>query len=275
VLARSDYEGNLEISFNLGYFCNTCSGKCWFENVRITPAEELIDEDNTWRFLAIVVTEAGIDVHDKEENRRIKLSHKMSRAERQAILRSLRGFERDLNADAEGLFNADVSVIESTLKLTEFSKGGCGYYVSGSSAAAYIKRMGIDISSYDHVIMIACLPSLPANYYGLGGGRIDEMRGFSFIFHANADQYVDYLNGYRENSWPSAIYTHEFMHSVEWLSNTLGLPVPSVDGERPGYSGAFEYRDWYRDFMHRRIYCGGGAAGLDSRIWSVRPSLFD
>ena len=35
-----------------------------------------------------------------------------------------------------------------------------------------------------------------------------------------------------------------------------------------------EYRAWYRDFMHKNIASDSGKAGVDLRIWSLRPSAF-
>ena len=274
VLGRSDENGNIAVSFNLGYFFNTCSGTAWFENVRFTPAENYASDENTWRFLAVLLTETGIDTVDNEEKRLIKLSHKMSAAERSAIKKSLRGFERDFNADAEGLCRASVDILESAVKCTDYTKTGAGYTITGPSAYAYLCEIGVDVSQYDHVIMIACQPGLPVKYYGLGGLPIHGKIGFSFILHADIASSLQYLNGKREGAWPSAIYVHEFLHSIESCSNSLGLPVPAIDGERPGYEDKEEYRAWYRDFMHKNITSDGGKAGVDPRIWSLRPSAF-
>lgn len=274
VLGRSDENGNISVSFNLGYFFNTCSGTAWFENVCFTPADNYAGDENKWRFLAVLLTETSIDVVDAEEKRRIKLSHKMSAAEKSAIKKSLRGFEKDFNEDAEGLFSASVDIVESAVKCSDYTKTGAGYTITGPSAYAYLNEIGVDISSYDHVIMIACQPGLPVKYYGLGGLRIHGKIGFSFILHTDISNCIHYLNGKREGSWPSAIYVHEFLHSIESCSNSLGLPVPAVDGDRFGYPDEEEFRAWYKDFMHKRLTQNGETLGVDPRIWRLRPSAF-
>jgi hypothetical protein len=273
-LGRSDENGNISVSFNLGYFFNTCSGTAWFENICFTPADNYAGDENKWRFLAVLLTETSIDVVDAEEKRRIKLSHKMSAAEKSAIKKSLRGFEKDFNEDAEGLFSASVDIVESAVKCSDYTKTGAGYTITGPSAYAYLNEIGVDISSYDHVIMIACQPGLPVKYYGLGGLPIHGKIGFSFILHTDISNCIHYLNGKREGSWPSAIYVHEFLHSIESCSNSLGLPVPAVDGDRFGYPDEEEFRAWYKDFMHKRLTQNGETLGVDPRIWRLRPSAF-
>ena len=274
VLGRSDDMGALEVSLNLGYNFNTCTGEAWFENINVTPAADYTSGKNTWRFLAVVVTDTGIDTIDRDTARHVKLSHQMSPAERAAIKKSLSCFKTDLSKDAGGLFDVDVDLVEMSAKCTEYTKTNVGYTITAPSAREYLRKNGIDISGYDHVIMIACLPSLPAKYYGLGGSCIDGKIGYSFVLHTNADKYIEYLNGRWDGMWAPAIYVHEFLHSIEATSRALGLEVPKVDGERFGYSDRNEWREWYRDFIRKELKVGGKQLGVDPRIWKLRPSVF-
>ena len=275
VLGRSDESGVLEVSFNLGYYFNTCSGTAWFENLRFISTERYFNGDNTWRFLAVILRDTGIDTLDPDTGERIRLSHKPSVAERDALKNSLRGFERDLTKDAEGLFRVKVDIVEPTAKCDSYTKNGFGYTLTAPSAREYLAENGIDISGYDHVIMIACLPELPANYFGLGGLCIDGKIGYSFVLHRDVQNCIEYLNGRRPGSrWPSALYVHEFFHSIEACSRALGLDIPEVDGAREGYSDREEYRDWYRDFIKKNIGKSGEKRGADPRLWRLRPSLF-
>ena len=274
VLGRSDDAGNLMVSLNLGYTFNTCCGSAWFENFRFTPAERYVKGGNTWRFLAVLVTESGIETYDEESERYLSLSHTMSEAERTAIRQSLYNFERDFTRDGEGLIGAKVDILELRAKCTAYTKSDIGYLISGPDACRYLEDNGVRIEAYDHVFMIVCQPSLPVKYYGLGGLPIKNRVGFSFILHADVENSLHYLSGKRENSWPSAIYMHEFLHSIESCANSLGLPVPMVDGERSGYADLDEYRLWYHDFIHNKIEGNQRGRGVDSRILRLRPSLF-
>ena len=274
VLGRSDNAGNLMVSLNLGYTFNTCSGSAWFENIRFTVAERYTKEDNTWRFLAVLVTESGIETYDEESGQYLSLSHTMSEAERTVLRQSLYQFERDFTRDGEGLISAKVDILETREKCTAYSKTDVGYLISGPDACRYLEDNGVRIEAYDHVFMIVCQPSLPVKYYGLGGLPIKNRVGFSFILHADVENSLHYLSGKRENSWPSAIYMHEFLHSIESCANSLGLPVPMVDGERSGYADLDEYRLWYHDFIHNKIHGNPTGSGVDSRILRLRPSLF-
>lgn len=103
IVGRSDAKGILSVSMNLGYYSNTCTGTAWFENIRITPASEYNTGDNTWKFLAVILTETGIDVMDNDTNRRVKLSHEMSSKEKSAIKKSLNAFAEDFTNDADAL----------------------------------------------------------------------------------------------------------------------------------------------------------------------------
>lgn len=274
VLGRSDENGILTVSFNLGYYSNTCSGKAWFDSVRFTPADSITKGENRWRFLAVILTNTGLDTIDKDTGERISLSHKMSNSEICAIKKSLIDFEADLSKDAEGLFTISVDTIVSDTLCTDYTKNSWGYTITNADAASYLENIGVDVSLYDHVIVIAAQPSLPARYYGLGGMNIHQGIGYSFVLHTNVEHYVEYLNGRQDGGWPPAIYIHEFLHSVEALSNALGLNVPLLDSAYPGYTSENEWRAWYYDYMHKKINSMGKIEGIDPRVWRLRPSLF-
>ena len=272
VLGRSDEEGRLWVSFNLGYTFNTCSGCAWFENVRFQPILPTRNHKNTWRFLAVIVSESGIDT--EHEGSRLCLSHSMSEQERHLIRKSLYDFERDFCEDGEGLVDCKVDILELRKKCTAYTKADIGYLISGPDACRYLEENGVCIEKYDHVFMIVFQPSLPANYFGLGGLPIKGSVGFSLILHADANNSLHYLSGKRENTWIPTIYMHEFLHSIERCANALRLPVPMVDGDRFGYPEVDEYRLWYRDFIHNRLWKNGKNHGVDARIWQLRPSRF-
>ena len=271
VLGRSDSEGRLFVSCNLGYYFNTCSGSAWFENFRFTEIPKK-NEKTTWRFLAVILTESGIDTVD--EGKRLCLSHSMTEEEILLIRKSLRNFEKDFREDGEGLVDAEVDILELRSKCTAYSKSDMGYHISAPLACRFLEENGVYIEKYDHVFMIVFQPSLPASYFGLGGLPIKGRVGFSFILHTDVNSSLHYLSGKRENSWVSTIYMHEFLHSIESLSNALSLPVPAIDGERFGYADRDEYRLWYRDFIHNRIMRDGKRHGVDARLWQLRPTLF-
>lgn len=276
IVGRSDAQGILSVSMNLGYYSNTCTGTAWFENIRVTPAAEYKTGDNTWKFLAVVLTETGIDVMDNDTNRRVKLSHEMSSKEISAIKKSLNAFAKDFTNDADGLFKVEVDIVESDVKCTNYTKDGNGYSISASAAYTYLEKNNIDIAGYDHVIMITCLPSLPASYYGLGGTFIDGKVGFSFVLHTDVNYCVEYLNGKYEGLWPSAVYIHEFLHCIESYSDALNLEIPVLhDGEKYGYTDKEEWREWYTDYIHKDVVKNGKKVGVDPQIWKLRPSLFN
>lgn len=274
MIVRSDAQGILNVSMNLGYYSNTCTGTAWFENIQVTPASEYGEKNANWKFLAVILTDTGIDVTDQDTHQRIKLSHTLSSVEINAIRNSLTSFEKDFTKDADGLFQVSVDIVESDAKCTSYTKDGNGYSVSAASAYAYLKENNIDITGYDHVIMITCLPSLPANYYGLGGTFIEGMTGFSFIIHTDVQFCIDYLTGKYDNLWPSAVYIHEFLHSIESYSAKLGFEIPTLhDAEKYGYTDKEEWRAWYQDYIHKNVTANGEKIGVDPQVWRIRPSL--
>lgn len=169
-----------------------------------------------------------------------------------------------------------MDIVESDAKCTSYTKDSNGYSVNADAAYTYLEKNNIDIAGYDHVIIITCLPSLPASYYGLGGTFIDGKVGFSFVLHTDVNYCVEYLNGKYEGLWPSAVYIHEFLHYIESYSDTLNLEIPVLhDGEEYGYTDKEEWREWYTDYIHKDIAKNGKKVGVDPQIWRLRPSLFN
>jgi len=275
ILGRTDNEGKIYVSFNLGYTCNACIGTAWFENIRFIPMDKLNFHDNTWRFLAVIVRESELDTFDESLNENIHLEHQMSIDEINAIRDSLYRFEEDFNIDAEGLFNVKVDILETSVKFKDYTKISMGYTASAPSSRKYLEEVGVDILSYDHIIMIISQPSLSASYFGLGGINIKGQVGYSFILHLNINDSIQYLKNEQKESWSSAIYIHEFLHSIESLSKSLNFEVPMVDGDRFNYPSDQEYRLWYKDFIHNNIVVDGKRLGVDPRIFKLRPSLLN
>ncbi len=274
VIGKSDKNGELSLSLNLGYFSNTVLGDAWFENIRIERAKDIASYSE-WRFLAVLITNTGIDTFDEELNARITLSHKMSDEEKSELRGSLLEFERTLSADSEGLFGVKLDIIESSMLCSDYTKCGCGYTITVESAYDYLKTMGIDLSEYDHIFFVTCLPDLPATYYGLGGLFMKGKVGYSFVLHRDVQHYLDYLRRKGGWEWPPAVYAHEFLHSIENYSASLGYKLPSIhDGKEFGYSDAEEWREWYRDYIRKDVIRDGVRKGVEPLIWRLPPRLF-
>ncbi len=275
VIGKSGKNGELSLSLNLGYFSNTVLGTAWFENIRVERATDMAGYSD-WHFLAVLLTNTGIDTFDGELNARLTLSHQMSDDEIATLRNSLVEFENTLTNDGEGLFGVSLDIIECSRLCDDYTRCECGYTVTAESAYAYLQNQGIDLSGYDHIFMISCLPGLPATYYGLGGLFIKGKVGFSFVLHRDVSHYLDYLNRKEGWEWPPAVYVHEFLHSIENYSASLGCALPSIhDGEQFGYTDREEWHGWYRDYIRKAVKQDGAHKGVEPLIWHLPPRLFN
>lgn len=275
--ARSNEDGTLEVSLNLGFTANCCSGTAWFDNITVTPATDFKAPDNTWRFLAVILSDTGINTKDADTGKRVKANHTMSEEELEVLKQSFADCEEQFNADAEGLFTVDYDVVVCDTKFTDYTKNDVdSYTMNNTTAYHFLKDNGIDIEGYDHVTVITCLPGLPVNYYGLGGSMIEGAVGYSFIIHTDSQYMIHYLRGEYEDTWPVAAYVHEFLHSIETYSSALGFEMPLIHNYQDyHYSEEEEHRAFYRDLIHNRIEYNGELVGVDPIVWALKPSLFN
>ena len=105
------------------------------------------------------------------------------------------------------------------------------------------------------------------DYYGTG---------FSNIRLPNSSKNYIYKYDYRINTFPEEVLLHEFLHSLERMSEECGYEVPALhDYQKYGYkeNPISGQKDWYDDYMNKNIKNGNGdLIGLPSQIYTIKPA---
>lgn len=269
VLGFSDAEGNLPFDLNLGGSgSQTSSGTVWFDNVTYTRTTDRMEADPTWKFLAVILPNTQLDTAT------LHLSYTMEDRHISLIRNALAKLESDLTEISRGKIGAQIDVIVSNKVMDAYEKGDFGYKIAEEAAYTYCLEAGIDISQYDHVYFISCLPDMPANYFGLGGGFISGYTGFSQIYFPS-DEYLSQVMG-GGWYWTSSVFIHEFLHSMETYSDALGYPAAVLhDGEKYRYQEEpNDWREFYTDFINQEIQYQGEKIGIDKRVFTIKPHEF-
>lgn len=277
VVGCSDEEGILNVSMNLGYWSNACTGTAWFENIKVTPAEEFKADDPTWKFLFVVLTNTSLNTYDEDLKKQLNISHKMTDAEYKAICKSITDFEEDLTTKSNGILKAEAAVVKCDTKISDYEKSGNGYYITNSTAWKYVDENNINIDGYDHVFFIISFPKLPRQYFGLGGTFITGDIGFSLIMYGDgATDCTQYCYNITENNWPAGLYVHEFLHSIETYAKKFGYTIPSPDGSGQygyGTENLDGWRKFYMDIVNNKVKYNGTYTGVNPLVWNVPPHL--
>ncbi len=110
---------------------------------------------------------------------------------------------------------------------------------------------------------------------GLAFGGMDYKDiGFSNIRVPNDDKSYIYKYDARVNLFPEEVFIHEFLHTMERISEEYGLEYPLLhDNEKYGYEvqPKLGLKNWYGDFMKKQIELNGTYIGLNPSIYYLKP----
>ncbi|MBQ9765434.1 MAG: hypothetical protein IJW18_04490 [Lachnospiraceae bacterium] len=277
IYCRTDSSGEMVLELNMGDQNNKCTGTAWFENIRIIPFNEYDCNETEWNFLFVIAENSSIDVVDPDTGKHIKSSYSMTDAEAEALIKSIKDFEKDLTDISEGKIQAKVTIVRCEEVISDYSKTESGYWISAKSAYAYLKERNIDVSNYDHVTFIIEDPGMYTEYFGLGGVRIKNNIGYSFIkFGGETTNPTEYCYNVTASSWPAGVYVHEFLHAIEDYAVRLGMKnmLYIHDMEEYNYNSSDGHRKFYGDTINMKVYYEGGYRGADPKVWQLPPSIF-
>ncbi len=273
-VGRTDKDGYITVSLNLGYWSNTCTGTAWFDNVRISKLSDYKTEDKTWNFLAVIMTDTSLNTYDGDLGCTLKLHYEMSDDEVSNLKKHMAEFEKDIPNISGGMMEAKVDVAVCEKNFSKFTKDKAyGYVINAEEGNEYCAECSINPEDYDHVFFILNLPSLPKEYFGLGGTNIIGQTGYSVIIFDGADA----IKGAYESaeSWSPSVYVHEFLHYIENYSRSYGFEIPSIhDAEKFGYKHVCGWRGFYSDFMTKNVVSNGEKLGVEPVIWNAAPHKF-
>lgn len=98
--------------------------------------------------------------------------------------------------------------------------------------------------------------------------------GFSNIRLLNTKSRAIYTYNPMTNTFPDEVFIHEFLHTMERISDEYGFERPVLhDNEKYGYKNNTKegLRQWYSDFMCKRINSSNGTIGLDKKVFAFKP----
>lgn len=103
------------------------------------------------------------------------------------------------------------------------------------------------------------------DYYGIG---------YSNIRLPNSSKSYVYRYDTRINTFPEEVFLHEFLHSLERISEEYGYEIPSLhDSEEYGYKSQklTGLKKWYEDYMNKNIKTSNSYIGLPEEVYTLKP----
>lgn len=98
--------------------------------------------------------------------------------------------------------------------------------------------------------------------------------GFSNIRLPSTKNNSIYIYNSMTNTFPEEVFVHEFLHTLERLSNEYGIERPELhDNEKYGYKEDSKegLKKWYCDYMCKNIKSNNGNIGLDKKVYEYKP----
>ena len=98
--------------------------------------------------------------------------------------------------------------------------------------------------------------------------------GFSNIRLPNDSNSYTYKYNALRNTFPEEVFLHEFLHTLERNQDSYDFEVPALhDYQVYGYKNEAltGQREWYRDYMQKKVESNGKNIGLESFIYTAKP----
>lgn len=158
-----------------------------------------------------------------------------------------------------------------------------GYHVEAKNVRNLIDSY-LQKENYDHIFVCVKLgddkhqKDIPVyDWIGLGG--MDYLGiGFSNIRLPNSDKSYAYKYNTKVNTFPEEVFLHEFLHSLERISEEYGYQRPALhDYSEYGYKDEplVGLKEWYKDYMNCEIKTSSGKIGLHRDIYMLKPNNND
>lgn len=266
----------VDVGFRLGGFEDNCTGTAWFSDFKIESG--ITDDSNTWNFLCVLFDNVDVNIEKDGKKQNVKLT--LTEIDKADIKSSLQRFQTSMKELSEGKMKVKYDLIEVKNPITSLTYDEeNGYYVSAYNVKEvldpYIKK-GI----YDHIFIafrtgdINQKGAIPINdWIGLGSM---EYRGIGFSNIRLPDDDSSYIYKYdtRVNIFPEEVFVHEFLHTLERMSEEYGEQRPELhDNSKYGYETErlIGLREWYRVYMNKDIETSKGKIGLPEVIYTRKP----
>lgn len=267
---NSKNRNSIEIAFRLGSYDTDSKGKAWFSDIVLE--EGVADENNTWNMAFFVFKNIDITIDENIYNT------SMDNEDIQLIEKNIQRFKKSMSELSENKINIEYSTyyVDKPLDTISYDESN-GYYFD--SIDVYDKIIDqVKYNNFDHIFIIfesedinkSSEKALENDWVGLGGMDFLEI-GFSNIRLPEKEgrhmyEYKTY------HTFPEEVFVHEFLHTLERNSNEFGLDIPKLhDYKDYGYenSDSVGLKNWYADYMNKRILYNGEYVGIDESLYTV------
>ncbi len=274
LLFNSKDRETVNVGFRLGGYLGNCKGKAWFSDFTMEAGYN--DTSNEWNFACFIFQTTDVVIDNKE----VKLS--VTQSDMTDIRQMINRFQSTCETLSNGKMRAKCDIINISEPITSLSYDDeFGYYVAPEDIEEQIKET-VQNGNYDHIFAIIRLGDEEhqddieiKDWIGLGS--MDYYgTGFSNIRLPNDSKNYIYKYDYRINTFPEEVLLHEFLHSLERMSEECGYEVPALhDYQQYGYKedAITGQKDWYEDYMNKNIKSiNGDLIGLPSQIYTIKPA---
>lgn len=273
---NSKNETEVNIGFRLGGYEALSKGTVWFSDFKVEQG--IANSSNEWKMVCFIFPniDVNVNVNGKTENVKLQMSSK----DINTVKNNLSRFQSSIKeiSNSKMTIQYETYTINEPINTLSYDNEN-GYYVSITDVYENIKSY-ISKNEYDHIYIAFRMADvqegnsiLTSDWIGLGG--MDYMgTGFSNIRMPDDKNNLAYEFDYRINTFPEEVFIHEFLHTLERNSADYGYKIPELHSYKMyGYTENTTngLKQWYADYMNKKIEFNGTQIGLPEEIYKYKP----
>lgn len=275
LLLDSKDRSEIEIGFRLGGYDDNCKGTAWFSDFKIESGVK--EESSEWNFALFICENLKANIEVNGEKKIVEDS--MSQEEIDLMIDDFNRFKNSIKTLSGNQMTANIKIyeVDSPIESLSYDEEN-GYYVSSKDVENLIDDT-VNDNKFDHIFVAVKFGdtiksnSTHSNDW-IGLGYMDYYGiGFSNIRLPNSKN--NYIYKFSStNTFPEEVFVHEFLHSLERNLNERNYNIPELHSyNQYGYknSPTEGYKQWYTDYMQKKIKTSTGNAGLDSIVYKIKP----
>ena len=262
----------IKLGFRLGGNDSNAKGTVWFDNIKLE--EGITTKDTDWKMACFIINNIDVEIDN------IKYQFSMSKNDIEAVKENVKRFTDSCKTLSNNRMTAecDIYEINDPIKTISYEEEQ-GYYFSPQDLRKYIGNTVLE-KEYDYVFIAIRMgnsnKAIPVEeWIGLGGMKLYDV-GYSIIRMPNEQNSYIYTYDSSINRFPEEVYLHEFLHTLERISNEYNVEVPALhDYLNYGYKeeAQVSLKEWYKDYMRQQIKDNTGRyIGIHENVYTYKPA---
>lgn len=236
-------------------------GSTQFANIRLVEQSSTVIIDNNWEILCLIPKHIDVNVLINHVERNVKISMNDFDVETATKMFTRLGASLSSMSNGQMKANIDIRVVETPL--TTLSNYIDDMYWASPADINPLASPYLQQKKYDHVFTFIRLEADDAEYsvpcsewQGLGAS---QYMGVSYsLIRFPADRSNWWYTDAFDTQFPETGLVHEFLHTLERISNEKGMDIPALhDAEELGYTARMnnsgEWYKWYSDYMNKNV----------------------